>query len=95
MPLTKSDLEEMMKRQKEERVAEMQMLKETLMEGVRDEIKAKLARVREELSEKVTEVREEFKSKVTVLEQKQSELSDVKSVMDSKVEKLQTRSRQV
>ena len=89
MPLTKSDLEDMMKRQKEERAAEMQMLKEILMEGVRDEIKAQLVEVREELGEKVTEVREEFQSKVSVLEQKHNELSDVQSVIDSKVDKLE------
>ena len=89
MPLTKSDLEEMMKRQKEERVAEMQMLKEILMEGVRDEIKAQLTEVREELDVKVTEVKEEFQSKVAVLEQKQYELSDIQSVIDGKVDKLE------
>ena len=89
MPLTKSDLDEMMKKQKQERLSEMQTLKELLMEGVREEIKSQLAEVREELDEKVKEVREEFQGKVTVLEQKQTELSDVQSVMDCKVDKLE------
>ena len=89
MPLTKSDLDEMMKKQKQERLSEMQTLKELLMEGVREEIKSQLAEAREELNEKVVEVREEFQGKVMVLEQKQTELSDVQSVIDCKVDKLE------
>ena len=89
MPLTKSDLAEMMKKQKEERLSEMQTLKELLMDGVREEIKSQLAEVREELEERVVEVREEFQGKVAVLEQKQTEMSDVQTVIDCKVDKLE------
>ena len=43
MPLTKSDLEDMMKKQKQERMTEMTMMKEILMEGVREEIQSQLS----------------------------------------------------
>ena len=39
MPVTKKDLEDMMTRQKEERVAEMKMLKQIFMEGVKEHVK--------------------------------------------------------
>ena len=38
MPLTKKDLEEMMTRQKEERAAEMAVLKQIFMDGVKEEM---------------------------------------------------------
>ena len=89
MPLTKKDLEEMMARQKEERIEEMKMLKKLLMEGVKEEIQEQLTVVRDEIKEQITGVREEFQEKVSGLEEKQTEISDVQSIMDCRVDKIE------
>ena len=89
MPLTKSDLEDMMKKQKQERMTEMTMMKEILMEGVREEIQSQLSDFRKEIDEKVTGIREEVDERISNIEQKQNESSDVQSIMDCKVDKLE------
>lgn len=89
MSLTKRDLEEMMKKQKEERKDEMKMLKSLLMEGVREEIKEQLTSIRAEVDEKVAAVREEFENKISDVEGKHTEMSDIQSVLDCKVDKLE------
>ena len=89
MALTKNDLEDMMKRQKEERVEEMKLLKTLLMEGVKKEITEQISTIREEMDEKVTAVREEFANKFLAIDQKHSEVSDVQSVLDCKVDRLE------
>ena len=65
------------------------MLKSLLMEGVREEIKEHLTSIRAEVDEKVSAVREEFENKISAVEGKQTELSDVQSVLDCKVDKLE------
>ena len=86
MPVTKKDLEDMMTRQKEKRVAEMEMLKQIFMEGVKEHVKEQLAAVREEISEELTTVRNELNEKVEDLEKKQNEASDVQSVFDCRMD---------
>ena len=89
MPLSKSDLDDMMKRQKEERFSEMAMMKEILMTGVRDEMKTQFMEFRKEIDEKVSMVREELSEEISNLDQKQKELGDVQSIMDCRVDKLE------
>ena len=89
MPVTKKDLEDMMTRQKEERVAEMEMLKKIFMEGVKEHVKEQLVAVREEISEELTTVRNELHEKVEDLEKKHNEASDVQSVFDCRMDKIE------
>ena len=78
-----------MARQKEERIEEMKMLKKLLMEGVKEEIQEQLTVVRDEIKEQITGVREEFQVKVSGLDEKQTEISDVQSIMDCRVDKIE------
>ena len=80
MAVTKKDLEEMMKIQKEERKNEMNELKTILMDGVREEMKEQLDTIRLEMDEKVSAVRQELKNKLLDVDKKQTEMSDVQSV---------------
>ena len=89
MPLTKKDLEDMMSRQKEERASEMEMLKQMLMEGVKEQIKEQVAAAKDEMKEELTTVKNELNDKVDGLEKKQSEVSDVQSVLDCRIDKLE------
>ena len=89
MPLTKKDLDEMMAKQKEERMAEMDVLQKIFMQGVREEMKEQLTAFRQEIRRELAEVREEVQEKVTVLEDKQNEMSDIQSIMDCRVDKME------
>ena len=82
MPVTKKDLEDMMARQKEERVAEMELLRQIFMDGVKEQMKEQLATVRVEINDEINSVRSELNEKVEVLEKKQNEVSDVQSVLE-------------
>ena len=53
MALTKKDLEEMMAKQKEERLAEMSMLKDMFMESVKQEVKKQITVASEEIKERL------------------------------------------
>ena len=57
MAITKKDLEEMMTKQKEERMAEMTLLKEILMDSVKNEIEKRVTAVREEIKDNISEVK--------------------------------------
>ena len=89
MPLTKKDLEEMMARQKEERFEEMKLLKNLLMEGVKEEIQEQLTVVRSEIKEQITGVRVEFQEKLVEIDEKQAVMSDVQSILDCRVDKIE------
>lgn len=89
MALTKSDLEEMMKRQKEERKEELDMLKKSLMQGVKHEIQEQLAVFREEVRKEIAVVRNEVKDQIDNLEDKQTEMSDVQTILDCRIDKLE------
>ena len=89
MALTKKDLEEMMAKQKEERLAEMNMLKDMFMESVKQEVKKQITVASEEIKEEIVEVRKEVDSKLTSVEVKQNEMSDVQTILDCRVDKLE------
>jgi len=89
IPLTKKDLEEMMAQQKEERKAEMDVLQKIFMQGVKEEMKEQLTAFRQEIRRELAEVREDVQKKVNVLEDKQNEMSDIQSIMDCRVDKME------
>ena len=89
MPLTKQDLLEMMKIQKEERTEELDLLKTTIMKGVRQEIQEQLSGFREEVRKELNLVREEVKEQVSNLEEKQTEISDIQTIFDCRIDKLE------
>lgn len=64
MAVTKKDLDDMMKKQKEERLGEMKVLKTILMEGVREEMKEQLDLIRAEMDGKVNAVRVELENRL-------------------------------
>ena len=89
MALTKKDLEEMMAKQKEERLTEMTMLKNMLMESVKHEIKKEITVAREVIKEEIVVLRDEVDTKVSNIEKKQTEMSDIQSIFDCRVDKLE------
>ena len=78
-----------MTKQKEERVAEMDSLRRVFMKDVKEEMKQQLTEFREEIRREIFNVREEFIEKVSTLEDKQNEMGDIQSIMDCKVDKLE------
>ena len=89
MAITKKDLEEMMSKQKEERMAEMTLLKEILMDSVKNEIEKQVTAVREEIKDNISEVKVEVDDQIKDVKEKQNEMSDVQSVLDCRVDKLE------
>ena len=77
-----------MTRQKEERSAEFKELS-ALMQSVRNEVKDQLTNFREEIRIQLTDIRQEVHEKVSVIEIKQDEISDVQSILDCRVDKLE------
>ena len=90
MAVTIKDLENMMKKQKEEREEEMKTLKSLLMEGVKEEIKVQIGDIRTEVDEKVAAVQEELENKLSAMDHKHSEVINVQSVLDSRVDMLES-----
>ena len=52
-------------------------------------MKDQLATFREEISKQVTDIRQEVNEKVSEIEEKQEEISDVQSILDCRVDKLE------
>ena len=89
MAITKKDLEEMMIKQKEERMAEMALMKEMFMDTVKNEIEKQVMAVREEIKDNIDDVKVEVDDKLKDIKEKQNEISDVQSVLDCRVDKLE------
>ena len=89
MALTKKDLEEMMARQKEERLAEMTIMKDMFMESVKEEIKKQVTEASEGIKQEIVLVREEVDINITNLEVKHNKMSDVQTNFDHRVDKLE------
>ena len=89
MALTKADLEEVLKKLKEERITEIQEIKDSFIESVRAEMKSQLSVFKAEVKTQIDEIRQEVNERVTGVEDRQSELSDVNSILDCRIDKLE------
>ena len=89
MAITKKDLEDMMTKQKEERMAEMTLLKKMFMDSVKNEVDKQVAAVREEIKDNLGELKVEVDDKIKDVNDKQNEISDVQSVLNCRVDKLE------
>ena len=78
-----------MARQKEERQEELETLRKVFMEGVKEQMKEQITLVREEMKAELSAVRNEVQDKVEDLGEKQKEISDVQSILDCRVDKLE------
>ena len=65
------------------------MLKNSLMQGVKHEIQEQLAVFREEVRKEIAVVRNEVKDQIDNLEDKQTEMSDVQTILDCRIDKLE------
>ena len=79
MALTKSDLEEVFKKQKEERIAEIQEIKDIFIESVREEMKSQLSVFKAEVKTEIDVIRQEVNERVSGVEESQS---DVNTILD-------------
>ena len=78
-----------MARQKEERQEELETLRKVFMEGVKEQMKEQITLVREEMRAELSAVRNDVQDKVEDLGEKQKEISDVQSILDCRVDKLE------
>ena len=78
-----------MLKQKVEREAELEVLKQIFMDGVKEQMKEELKIVRKELKDEVATIVNKVDEKVVALEDKHSEMCDVQSVLDCRVDKLE------